>query len=132
MLSGYPKLKMPQKIYDILVTKVSCGARSFDKRVVFAVSFFVSSILNLLLALWFFRGFDRSAIDALEVYNGIIGKLTGWGFAVIGIPLVVFLLLVLKMAATKKTVLTPAPTVASVKATSTASRLTKIAAEVSE
>ncbi|MFC7338934.1 VC0807 family protein [Haloferula chungangensis] len=57
----------------------------------FAVSFFVSSILNVLLSLWFFRGFDRTAADALEVYNGIIGKLTGWGFAVIGIPLLIFL-----------------------------------------
>jgi hypothetical protein len=32
MLSGYPKLKPPPKIDDILVTKVSCGARSFDKK----------------------------------------------------------------------------------------------------
>lgn len=57
----------------------------------FAVSFFISSVLNVLLSLWFFRGFDRTATDALEVYNGIIGKLTGWGFAVIGVPLLVFL-----------------------------------------
>lgn len=62
----------------------------------FAASFFLSSVLNLLLALWFFRGFDRSAINALQVYNEIIGKLTGWGFAVIGIPLLVFLFLVLR------------------------------------
>ena len=59
--------------------------------VLFAGSFFLSSILNLLLALWFFKGFDRSAADALEVYNGIIGKLTGWGFAVIGVPLLAIL-----------------------------------------
>ena len=32
MLSGYPKLKPPPKIDNILVTKVSCGARSFDKK----------------------------------------------------------------------------------------------------
>lgn len=61
----------------------------------FATSFFISSALNLLLALWFFRGFDRTAADALETYNGIIGKLTGWGFAVIGIPLMAFLYLTL-------------------------------------
>ncbi|MGB1130253.1 MAG: VC0807 family protein [Haloferula sp.] len=59
--------------------------------ILFAGSFFLSSALNLLLALFFFRGFDRTAADALEVYNGIIGKLTGWGFAVIGIPLLVIL-----------------------------------------
>lgn len=61
----------------------------------FAASFFISSALNLLLALWFFRSFDRTAADALENYNGIIGKLTGWGFAVIGIPLMAFLYLTL-------------------------------------
>jgi hypothetical protein len=62
----------------------------------FAASFFISSVLNVLLSLWFFRGFDRTAADALEVYNGIIGKLTGWGFAVIGVPLLVFLFFTLK------------------------------------
>ena len=40
MLSGYPKLKTPPKIYDILVTKVSCGARSFDKKNSTMASFF--------------------------------------------------------------------------------------------
>jgi hypothetical protein len=62
----------------------------------FATSFFISSVLNVLLSLWFFRGFDRTAQDALEKYNGIIGKLTGWGFAVIGIPLLVFLFFTLR------------------------------------
>lgn len=57
----------------------------------FAVSFFISSALNFLLAQWFFRGFDRTSAEALQKYNEIIGKLTGWGFAVIGIPLLVFL-----------------------------------------
>jgi len=62
----------------------------------FAMSFFISSVMNVCLALFFFRGFDRSAPDALETYNGIIGKLTGWGFAVIGIPLLVFLFFTLQ------------------------------------
>ncbi|GAA5482387.1 VC0807 family protein [Haloferula sargassicola] len=62
----------------------------------FAASFFISCVLNLALAQWFFRGFDRTASDALETYNGIIGKLTGWGFAVIGIPLLVFLFFTLQ------------------------------------
>lgn len=64
--------------------------------ILFATSFFISSVLNVGLALYFFRGFDRSAPDALETYNGIIGKLTGWGFAVIGIPLLVFLFFTLR------------------------------------
>lgn len=62
----------------------------------FALSFLISSVLNLFLALWFFRDFDRGAVDALETYNAIIGKLTGWGFAVIGIPLLIFLYITLQ------------------------------------
>lgn len=57
----------------------------------FAASFFLSAIMNLCLAQWFFRSFDTKAVDALEVYNGIIAKITGWGFAVIGLPILVFL-----------------------------------------
>jgi hypothetical protein len=62
----------------------------------FAGSFFLSSAMNLVMAVWFFRGFDRSAADALETYNGIIGKLTGWGFAIIGLPLLVIMFFILK------------------------------------
>ncbi|MEI6656639.1 MAG: VC0807 family protein [Verrucomicrobiota bacterium] len=57
----------------------------------FAASFFLSSAMNLALAQWFFRGFDATAVDALEVYNGIIARITGWGFAVIGLPILAFL-----------------------------------------
>ncbi len=62
----------------------------------FAASFFVSSLMNLGLAQWFFRGFDATAIDALETYNAIIGRVTGWGFVVIGVPVLVFLFLTLR------------------------------------
>ncbi|MEI7908257.1 MAG: VC0807 family protein [Verrucomicrobiota bacterium] len=57
----------------------------------FAASFFVSAAMNVALARWFFRGFDPRAVDALEVYNSIIAKITGWGFAVIGVPILFFL-----------------------------------------
>ncbi len=62
----------------------------------FALSFFLSSVMNLGLAQWFFRGFDSSAIDALEKYNTIIARVHGWGFAVIGIPTLVFLFFTLQ------------------------------------
>jgi hypothetical protein len=62
----------------------------------FAASFFLSSLLNLGLAQWFFLGFDATAIDALEKYNTIIAKVTGWGFAVIGVPILVFLFFTLR------------------------------------
>ena len=62
----------------------------------FAASFFLSSLMNLALAQWFFRGFDATAIDALENYNAIVARLTGWGFAVIGVPILVFLFFTLR------------------------------------
>jgi len=62
----------------------------------FATSFFLSSLMNLCLANWFFLGFDATANDALENYNTIIAKVTGWGFAVIGVPIVIFLFFTLQ------------------------------------
>lgn len=57
----------------------------------FAASFFISSLMNLALAQWFFAGFDAAAADALEKYNSIVARITGWGFAVIGVPILLFL-----------------------------------------
>lgn len=62
----------------------------------FATSFFLSSLMNLALAQWFFRAFDPSAIDALESYNAIVAKITGWGFAVIGVPILIFIFFTLR------------------------------------
>jgi hypothetical protein len=62
----------------------------------FATSFFLSSLMNLGLAQWFFRGFNAAAVDALEKYNAIIASVTGWGFAVIGVPIVIFLFFTLR------------------------------------
>lgn len=62
----------------------------------FALSFFVSSVMNVALALWFFRGFNHIAPDALETYNAIVGRLTFWGFVVIGVPILAFLFFTLK------------------------------------
>ncbi len=62
----------------------------------FSASFFLSSLMNLGLAQWFFRGFDATAINALEQFNGIIASVTGWGFLVIGVPIIFFLLFTLR------------------------------------
>jgi hypothetical protein len=62
----------------------------------FAISFFLSAAMNVALAQWFFRNFDPKGITALETYNGIVGKLTGWGFAVIGVPILIFLFFTLR------------------------------------
>jgi hypothetical protein len=62
----------------------------------FSASFFISSLMNLGLALLFFRSFNHQAINALEDYNAIVGKLTGWGFLVIGVPIILVLFIILK------------------------------------
>jgi hypothetical protein len=62
----------------------------------FASSFFISSLMNLGLAQWFFRGFNATAVDALEKYNAIIASVTGWGFLVIGVPIIIFLVITLR------------------------------------
>lgn len=62
----------------------------------FATSFFLSSLMNLVMAQWFFRGFDERAIDALEKFNSIMASINGWGFAVIGVPILIFLFFTLR------------------------------------
>ena len=92
-------------IFDIpkIETRVAeiSGEGEYDRLLhgatrLFAMSFFLSSLMNLGLAQWFFRGFDATAIDALENYNAIIARVTGWGFAVIGVPILIFLFFTLR------------------------------------
>jgi hypothetical protein len=54
-------------------------------------------MMNLGLALWFFHGFEETARGALETYNGIVARITGWGFLVIGVPIMVILVLIFFM-----------------------------------
>ncbi len=57
----------------------------------FAGSFFASTVMNFGLALHFLGGIDHAAADAQEQYNVQVAKLTGWGFVVIALPMLVFL-----------------------------------------
>jgi hypothetical protein len=57
----------------------------------FAASFFISTVLNFVLAQYFLGGLDHTAHDAREQYNLLVAKITGWGFAVIALPMLVFL-----------------------------------------
>ena len=50
---------------------------------------------NFFLALYFLGGIDTEAQDALVQYNQGVAKLTGWGFAVIGVPILVLLFFLL-------------------------------------
>ena len=62
----------------------------------FSASFLISTVLNFGLALYFLGGIDHSAANAREIYNSQVAKLTGWGFAVIGLPILVFLFFTLR------------------------------------
>lgn len=68
----------------------------FHATLLFSASFLVSTVLNFLLALFFLGGIDHTAANARELYNGQVAKLTGWGFAVIGLPVLVFLFFTLR------------------------------------
>ncbi len=60
-----------------------------------AGSFFVSMVANYFLAMHFLGKVNTQADDARIAYNEAVGKLTGWGFAIIGIPMLVFLMIAL-------------------------------------
>jgi hypothetical protein len=67
----------------------------FQSTALFAASFFLSTVMNFFLALHFLGELDHTAADAREIYNEQVAKLTGWGFAVIGVPILVFLMFTL-------------------------------------
>ena len=52
-------------------------------------SFLISSVLNLALAFYFLGDLDPLSSDWKELYNNDVAKITGWGFVVIGAPILV-------------------------------------------
>lgn len=68
----------------------------FQATLMFAASFFISTVLNFGLALYFLGDLDHAAANARELYNERVAKLTGWGFLVIGLPILVFLFFTLR------------------------------------
>lgn len=62
----------------------------------FGVSFFISTIMNFCLSLYFLGDLDHAAANAREVYNEKVAKVTGWGFVVIGVPIMIFLFFTLR------------------------------------
>lgn len=68
----------------------------FQATLMFAASFFVSMVMNFGLAMYFLGDLDHTAANAREMFNTRIAKLTGWGFAVIGVPILVFLFFTLR------------------------------------
>ncbi len=56
----------------------------FQTTLIMSLSFFISAVANYFLAQHFLQG-----ADTRELYNAGVGKLTGWGFLVIGVPCLV-------------------------------------------
>ncbi|MDA7518030.1 hypothetical protein N9124_01235 [bacterium] len=52
-------------------------------------SFCLSAVMNLCLAYYFLGDLDPTAENWKELYNSDVAKITGWGFVVIGVPLLV-------------------------------------------
>lgn len=53
----------------------------------FCGSFLLSSILNLIVSFYFLGPLDFSASNAQELYNQGVARITGWGYLLIGVPL---------------------------------------------
>jgi hypothetical protein len=92
-------------IFDI--TKIESKVNELGKQVdyqkvllsstiLFGMSFFISTFLNFGLAMYFLGDLDHTAADAREIYNAKVAKVTGWGFVVIGVPIMVFLFFTLR------------------------------------
>lgn len=61
----------------------------FRCTLIFSGSFLISTVLNFILAQYFLGGdkIDYDAENARELYNAGVGKITFWGFIVIGVPI---------------------------------------------
>jgi len=92
-------------IFDVrkIETKVAELGKEIDYRkvllnatILFSISFFVSTVMNFGLAMYFLGDLNHAAPDAREIYNAQVAKVTGWGFAVIGVPIMAFLFFTLR------------------------------------
>ena len=61
----------------------------WSSTLLFFGSFCLSALLNLGLAYYFMHDLDANAADWRELYNEDVGRITGWGYLVIGVPLLV-------------------------------------------
>ena len=52
-------------------------------------SFLISSVINLGLAFYFLGDLDPTSTNWKQLYNNDVAKITGWGFVVIGVPILV-------------------------------------------
>lgn len=95
-----------EKEIDTHNARPDYGKIIFQATLLFAASFFISALLNFGLAVHFLGDLDPSAPNARELYNAQVAKLTGWGFAVIGLPMLIFLFITLRRMITQLSRLT--------------------------
>lgn len=63
----------------------------FSGTILLASSFFISMVMNYFLAMHFLHDSTHSQ----EAFNTGVAKLTGWGFAVIGVPMITILIAIM-------------------------------------
>lgn len=61
----------------------------WSSTLLFFGSFCLSAIMNLGLAFYFLNDLDPTVSNWKELYNQDVARITGWGFLVIGVPLLV-------------------------------------------
>jgi intracellular septation protein A len=72
------------------------GKLLFSSTFFFSASFLISTVANFFLAQYFLGDIDfADKAAAREQYNQGVGRLTGWGFVAIGLPILVILLYLL-------------------------------------
>lgn len=87
--------KIEKKVGE-LGRETDYGKVLLSATMLFAASFFLSTLMNFGMAMWFLGDLDHAATNAREIYNEKVAKITGWGFLVIGLPIMVFLFFTLK------------------------------------
>ncbi|MFD2257566.1 VC0807 family protein [Luteolibacter algae] len=87
--------KIESKV-DLLGKQADYQRVLFSATLLFSASFFISTLLNFGLSMYFLGDLDHLATNAREVYNAKVAKITGWGFAVIGVPIMAFLFFTLR------------------------------------
>ncbi|MFN7343392.1 MAG: hypothetical protein ACK5TA_08655, partial [bacterium] len=87
--------KIERKVNEI-GKQVEYNKVLLSSTILFGMSFFISTFLNFGLAMYFLGDLDHTSADASEIYNEKVAKVTGWGFVVIGLPIMVFLFFTLR------------------------------------
>lgn len=105
--SGTPLIRVflyNDSIFDVPKIERAVADRSEESRYgkllgtanrLFAFSFFLSAVMNVVMVLWLFRAFDEKAAGARDAYTSIMSTMRWAGFLAIGLPLMGILIFIL-------------------------------------